>query len=414
MIPQRFPRTSEPPRRQRLHPDRRAVSEVLGVLLAFSLVVSVAAVVQVNAVPVWNGDLEHAHSRTSHDSLVELDEAVARVSASGVPERATVDPGVEYPTRLVFRNPPPATGALETTDPATVTLSNVEAVGGASTYWDGTDRTFQTRAVTLRTDYRELDTDPVFHYEGTVLFTDHDDTVVVTQQTLLNGNHVSLVALDGDLSTAGTAPVTVDVTPVSVGGDPLVVRNDGSDAVTLTLPTRLSEAAWEAQLDGTYGSVSGYTAPAGVTPGFVTVTLARGVHGGPDVYKLHLSQVRLGPATPTSTSPPAAYLVAVDGDGEHVPEGGSQLAVVEVRDGFDNPVAGATIRARMTDGTGTVTANGVEASQTVTGVDGRGSFVYVAPDSVSGPTPETVTVEVLDEYGAVVDAVQFTVEVRER
>lgn len=388
--------------------DRRAASEVLGILLAFSLVVSLVAIVQVNAVPVWNGDLEYTHSQESHASMVELDEAVTRATTSGLPERVTFDRGVEYPTRLVFLNPPPAMGSLTTSEASTVTLSNVEAVGSPSTYWDGTKHTFETQAVSLHTDYRELATDQTIHYEGGVLFTDRDDTEVVSQQTLVNGNHVSLVAVEGELGGTSTESVTVDVVPASVGGDALVVRNDVStgNAITLTLPTTLSETSWEEQLDGTYGAVDSYDASQGT----VTVRLATQSEGGPGVYKLHLSKVVLGTAT---TTPPAAYLVPVSGDGEHVPEDGSHLFTVETRDGYNNPVAGATVRA-STSGTGMVTAKGLATADTTTDDDGRALFVYEAPDSVSGPSTKTITVDVLNDSGTVVDTIDLTVEVRKQ
>jgi len=385
--------------------DSRGASEVLGVILAFGLVLSVLTVVQVTAVPVWVADAENGHSETLRGQVVDLDEAVLRAGLTGVEGRQRLDLSPTYSARFAFVTPPPAAGTVSTTTPANLTISNARATGAASGYWDGSDRTFETSRIEASVPYHRFDDRPTHVIEGGTVFTRHaTDAETVVHHAAVNGNRLTLVAVDGELDVSTTGDETVTVTGASVGAEPIqVVSADGSSPIVVELPTGLSEASWREAVDGEPRATipaDGYRVVGGQA--FVTLELpATDDDGDLLSYQLRLAKVGVGTGW-TAESP--AYLVPAVGNGSAVPAGGSQQVVVEVRDRFNNPVPGATV-THTEPGTGDVTVVG----SAQTDADGRVTLRYDATDPVGGPTDVSFDVGVSTPG---VDDLTITLEVR--
>ncbi|WP_416840640.1 hypothetical protein [Haloferax sp. DFSO52] len=361
----------------------RATSEILGLVFAFALVVSVIATAQLAMTPALTAGDEADHQHRVTADLAELDSAVFAAAGTGDAGRVAVDTDVSYPERYLLVSPPHATGTFATDSVGSVTLSNATAVGAASVYWDGTDRVFQTESLVYYPNYAERTTETLHVESGVAYLSAGDGTEVVHRQSLVRGTDITLVLLEDELDGQTVAGQTVRFAAVTSSDRTLTVRS-GSDPLTITVPTTLSEETWQDLLaDEPYVTDVTY-APAG--PGTdhaeLTVKLA------PGLYDLHLARVSVGSSetggygiaegADDDATDSVAYLVLESPNGTWVPNGGRETVVVRAFDRSGAPVAGAELT--WTDGTyGTVSApDGV-----ITDEDGRVELRYQATDTVT-------------------------------
>ena len=388
-----------------LRGDRRGASAILGTMLAFALVVSLVAMVQVSAVPAWNQQTEFEHLTAVETDFAAFDESVAK-AVDGRQTRATLDAGVDYPTRALFVSPAAGSGSLRTTDPATARISGAVATGKTGTYWDGSEHAFDTQQFVYRPDYRYLQSEPSLVHEGTAQYTAYGGGGEVgATQSLVDGTKISLVFLEGDIDTATSEATTFGVVPLSAGTDYITVTDSGTP-ITISVPTRLSEDTWR-DLLADEPNVRSIDYATGADSNTLTVELAPG-----KTYDLRLS--RVGIDTPGALQAPA-YIVDVEGDNAVLPPGATHRAVVEVRDAQNNPVPNAVVKASpgLTAESGRIVARDTGTVSTVTDSDGRATFVYTAPGSIDGVVNDEFDVVVKDDGGATVDRVTFDVQLRE-
>ncbi|MFC7174547.1 hypothetical protein ACFQL0_16695 [Haloplanus litoreus] len=191
----------------------------------------------------------------------------------------------------------------------------------------------------------------------------------MTDQRLLNGNRLYVVALNGSLGRSGTQAVSVSPTPVSASDRTVAVN--GSD-IAIEVGTDLSEDEWERLLADQYesngGRIDGNESGVTVSGGTLTVDLVPN-----RTYRLRMAKVGVGTDV-TDTS--ERYLTVVDG-ADSVTAGGTRRIVLEVRDGYNNPVSGVPVEAAV-DGDGSV-------RPTTAVSDGQGQVIYEysAPDSLA-------------------------------
>ncbi|MFC7195918.1 Ig-like domain-containing protein [Halosimplex aquaticum] len=101
----------------------------------------------------------------------------------------------------------------------------------------------------------------------------------------------------------------------------------------------------------------------------------------PGTYDLRMAKAGVGTRV---TGTDAAYVTAPSGANATVPEDGSQRLVVEVRDAYNNPVAGVEV-------TGSADVGALASRTATTGENGRATFRYDAP-SVTAATEASVNV----------------------
>ncbi|WP_410766725.1 hypothetical protein [Haloferax sp. DFSO60] len=378
--------------------DSRGVSEILGLILAFGLVVSVIAVVQMAGTPVWTAGDEAEHNARVSSDLATLDSAVFRTAGFDQQGSVAVETDLTYQNRYISLSPPDSTGVFTTSDAQSVRLDNAKALGSESVYWNGTNYTFDG-ATTLRyaPQYTERESQSLVIESG-VSYLDADGDIVVNRQSLVSGTTVNLVILEGDLDGHTTAGETVSLSAVSTRTEPLPVSDDGSP-IRITVPTSLSEAVWGDLLaDEPYASV----VPDG-NPNTVTVELAAG-----QTYDLRIARISIGTALESTD---AKYLVVEEGDLAGVPAGGNQTLVVRAFDEYGAPAAGAQVTvANPTPLGGTVVAP--DGSTTArTDESGRARFTYTARSDVTSIQPDNVTVS-LAGVGGPAAATTIDLEVR--
>lgn len=345
--------------------DNSGVSEVIGFVLVLGLLVLALAVFQVTAVPIWNENVELNHNTQVQNEMQEIRNAVLTTANSGGSATGSVKLGTDYPNRVVLRNPPASTGRLETTEVRTVTVENATIGGNADLFWDsrGGEIRLDTRRIRYTPSYNEYQNAPTTFYENSVVYNDQDGgTAPITEQSVVDGDRINLVSVNGSLSETGSERANFDSSPLSAPSNRISMTDEGSGGnVTLELPTDLSASDWERLLEeemvGEGGNVVNVSKPSDT----VRIELAE------SNYTLRTAGVGVGS---DKSEPGPAYITEVSGDGESVPEGGTVTLVAEVRDRYSNPVPGETVVVSEDSG------NRILGDTKTTDPEGRVRFRY--------------------------------------
>lgn len=212
--------------------DERGVSEVLGAVLVFGLLVSVLVLFQTVAIPDANEEIEFKHSERVNDDIRLLRNAVLGAADHEERRAADIELGTQYPTRMVFLNPPSPSGTLQTGDSNTISASEFSVSNVCDVD--------ETRSVTYRSQYSEYENAPTLVYENTVVYREFgDERIIDSGQAVVSGNRITLRPLVGTLSESGTDTRTVDFVGNSTGGT--VVTDD----LDITIPSELGDEEWE-------------------------------------------------------------------------------------------------------------------------------------------------------------------------
>lgn len=227
--------------------DDRGVSEVIGAILVFGLLVSLLAIVQTQAVPNANKEVEVKHSADVQGDLANLQAAITRSSMFGGTESTTVETGMTYPSRLILYNPPAVQGTLETrSGPAPNTqLARFFATNPDTySYINGSLLNYSTNVVEYRSDYNRYQNPPTIRYEHTALVSDYgDQTTVEAEGSFVSGKNINLVLLRDGLQESQVRPATVTTYPVSAPAQAVEVQT-GSDPGQILVPTNLNDSVW--------------------------------------------------------------------------------------------------------------------------------------------------------------------------
>jgi hypothetical protein len=364
-----------------LRGDDRGVVVQVGAVILFGFVILAITMYQVQVVPDQNREIEFNHNERVQDQLLDVRSAIMTTAGGGGSRSVSVTLGTNYPSRTIFLNPSPPYGKLRTVgttnESVAITVANAEAKNGdTDDFWNGENRSFSTGTLVYEPFYHRYDNAPTTVYENSVVANRFDSaTLVTSDQNIVDGRTITLVALNGSLRESGGDSVSVDMKPVSVSSNTIQVANASSgENVTVRIPTTLPKATWTGLLRSEFRSNGGHIlAPLNYknrsgAPNVLSIELE------PGTYTLQLSKVGVG----SDTRPPEpAYLVNVGGDSKNVPEGTNATIVVEVRDRYNNPVSDVTVNASTSVGS-------IENATITTGTDGQAVFKYVAPDDIDG------------------------------
>jgi hypothetical protein len=391
----------------------RGASTVIGFVILFGIVVMMVTIWQVQIIPSQNAEVEYRHSQDVRTDLIELRDGILDAPSSGQPRRVSVSMGTDYPDRTLYVNPPPVYGTIETVNasgsPFTIRVENASATDaarpGVGQHWNGSDRVFPTATFAYVPHYNELSYDPTFVYEHTVIHDVSSDGDSMGEQSIVDGRDVSLVALDSNVDASTTETLDLTAIPHGTGVRSVEVHN-GSSPVTIKVPTRRSQDAWNRSLRGELTTNGGHVLNVTVDEAALTdpwslarIRLASGVR-----YNVQMAAVSLGEGSHSPQSP-TEYLTPIKGDGATTTAGETTRLVVEARNQFDNPVANRTVR--FDTDLGQLRAAG-EESNTVTVQTGRRGRATVQLESSTTGTA-TVTATAPDESG--VDPLSLTVNV---
>jgi len=383
-----------------LRGDDRAQSVQIGAAILLAFLVLAFASYQASVVPSQNEQVEYNHNQEVQSQMQDLRGGIVSVPGGATGRSVSVKLGTRYPERTLFVNPGPPTGNLRTTPPDDIAIENATAAGETGDYWNGTNRTVATRGMVYTANYAVWQNAPRIAYENSVSYNDYRaDTILESDQRLVQGRQITVVALNGSYQEASTRTVSVDLEAISTSSNVVTVENTTGDNVTLRFPTRLNETKWNDLLEEQRTTNGGHVVDVSVTNRTGSPYDELVLELEQDVtYRLRMANVGVG----TGIEPPdTAYVTDLEGDNASINAGGSQRLVVQVRDEFNNPVTGEVVNATVTSGPGSVTPN-----QTETDADGRAAFVY------SSSTSGTATIEAnVSTSPDATEKVEFTVDV---
>jgi len=337
--------------------DNRAVTVQIGAILLFATLIIAMSIYQVTIVPSQNADVEYQHSQTVQNQMTDIRNGILRAIATGTTQPASVTLGTQYPSRVFLVNPPPATGTLQTSDAGSIQLTNVAARNNETNHFFEATEGWNTSTKTLsyEPNYHEYDNAPTILYESSILSNYYPDTenspaIPISNQVLVNEetDTITLVALNGSLSTTQSGSVSVEPIPLSAPYEPVeITPKEGTDPITLTVPTKVSPDLMEDR-----------TSLTDVAPGPRSETVNITLRGD---YTLRTAKIGVGSGT---TEPGPRYLTT----SENTVVRPNEEFTVSVRDKFNNPVGDQNV---------TVTANGsVEDSKQRVSQAGDVTFTY--------------------------------------
>jgi hypothetical protein len=315
----------------------RGVSEILGSILVFALVLAVLILVQVFAVPAANAQVEFEHSTNVEAEVGEVGASFDRLATTGGSETLTIDAGLNYPPRIFLLNPSPASYTFAASplvaDGVNVTNLSTASIDAEADEYISDERSgtlsYDARSYTLETGYSQYQNAPSYTIEGGVLYKRFDNGAVSFLDTgsVIDGRSINLVVLDGALSQGGSGSLNLQTTAVSTATRPITVENRSDGPITVRLATGLDQTDWEDLLDGQpIDNVD-------VENGVAKITLE------PGAYDLRITRIQIGPGT---ESPDTAYLTAPDGNVVPVSGDATRLSV-EARDEYNNPLSRANV-----------------------------------------------------------------------
>lgn len=365
-----------------LRPDTRGQTVQIGVVLLFATAILAMTLYQVQVIPSQNHEIEFDHNQQVQDEMTSLRSTIHSIEDTNRDRKVSITLGTTYPERTLFVNPSPPIGTLRTVgtaDPAvTVTIENATGVDDdVDDFWNtNTSRVhdFSTGAVVYDPTYTRYDNAPKTVYENSVLYNRFDGAnLTLTNQLLVEGNTISVVALNGTFEKTSQGTANVPVEALSASTRSIVVRSSDSDPLTLRVPTQLPNESWTSLLRGEYEENGGN----------ITDQEYRNRSGEPNVlilrldsgrYRLNLARIGVGKNT---DRPEQRYLVGVHGDDLVVGENETARVTVEVRDRFNNPVSDVQVIAHA--------AGRLQNGTQFTGDDGQATFIYEAERDLDGP-----------------------------
>ena len=335
-------------RRERFTDDERGVSEVVGAILVFGLLIALMAILQTQAVPAANAEVEFDHNQEVQGDLAKFHERASRVALYGSGESVRIRTGTGYPTRMLFFNPPRAAGTVSTSENREATISNAEATDPeVADYLDGSDVTLDSRTFRYSVRYNELDEAPTTKYEYGILYNQHRDaTINQNPGSVIDDTHINLVFMAGDYSRTTSQAQSLDVRPVSAPARPVTVEGENGNDIVLELPTEMPVSEWQ-DLYGDQDTVVEIT--EGSRDDTVEITL-----DGSEQYTLRMAALGLEQGV---EKPDAHYIVPANDGVADVGTGGETSVVFEVRDRYNNPVAGEEVEIDFDGTTHTVKTN---------------------------------------------------------
>lgn len=356
----------------KLTADDRGVSEVVGAILVFGLLIALMAILQTQAVPAANEEVEYNHNQEVQSDLVKFQETASRVAASGSSESTRIRMGTTYPSRMLFFNPRSPGGELRTAGSGSVGIYNVEATDPVvDKHFGGSLTGLESKRVEYRPNYNEYRNSPTTTLEYGAVYRDFgEEKIVDNPGQIISGNTVSLTFFTGDLSHTSGRAVSVEAQPTSAPTRTVSVQPT-ANVMTLHLPTKLTASEWE-QIVGDEENVVDVRDVQDADA--VEIDL-----DGDETYNLRMSQIGLGSGV---QSPDAAYIAPVRT--HNIQTAQANRLPIEVRDKYNNPVSGETVNLRVDTGE---FQNGQKTIESRTVEDGQPAAQYF-----TGQTG-TVTIE---------------------
>ncbi|HIE31879.1 MAG TPA: hypothetical protein EYP67_05810 [Methanosarcinales archaeon] len=218
--------------------NESAVSEVIGSLMIFGIIVGLIGIMQAYQVPEWNAAVESEHFDQVCSDFVGLRADIEDVEKLGIPKSSDLQMGVKYPERFIFRNPGTGVSGTITTYPLDV---NVSYSRYGSVKW----KNYTSSGIVY--EMHGTSRSPKLVYEHGLIIKDYGDANVTEyEQSLITGGEIFIpIVLWDDYSFSSTEAQTFSMLPVP----PSDCRSTSFSYMNVTLETRYPDV-WNESYSG--------------------------------------------------------------------------------------------------------------------------------------------------------------------
>lgn len=94
--------------------DEKGVSEVIGAILIFTILVAFLGMLQVCGVPAWNKETEFSHFNRLFDDFLDMKRIIQDTAVYDLPRTGVLHTSLDYPARMFLINPPKPSAIIMT------------------------------------------------------------------------------------------------------------------------------------------------------------------------------------------------------------------------------------------------------------------------------------------------------------
>ena len=171
--------------------ENEGVSNIIGTLLIFAVLVSLYGAYQSTAVPVWNKGVEYDHLDVVYADMMSMKSDIEDVALLISPKSSDIHLGVRYPERMIFMNPGEGAAGMLTVE-SDVNISVAYTTSGAAA-------PDMLNYSSSRITYELYGTigSPKYVYEHGILIKDFRTSSVTTdEQKLIVGDNIYIPILN--------------------------------------------------------------------------------------------------------------------------------------------------------------------------------------------------------------------------
>lgn len=360
--------------------DNRGQSIQIGAVLLFGVLIIGLSVWQASIIPSQNENVEFNHNEDVQDQMNELRSTINSMADASITRSTNIDTGVRYPSRTIFRNPPPVSGIIQTyetdNENFNFTIKNAspreENLGNL---WDlqtgkSTTGIYNTGSIQYVPQYNEYNNPPRTIYEHSIVYNKFDregSTLPISGQSLIDGNQINLISLTGDINEERIDSTSIDIQPISTRTKTVTIEPDIDEVtgerqpVTIDIPTRLNEFQWNQAISDRHSvnTLENEEDPFSENDEIQTIRIEMDEDSPRDSYRLQLSKVGIG-SERSETNP--KYLSMRDGNRGTITQGESQTFRLETRNEFNKPLTDIDVNGEIIEGGGELNSNTIKSN----------------------------------------------------
>nr|AAU84354.1 conserved hypothetical protein [uncultured archaeon GZfos9D8] len=192
--------------------DGKGVSNIIGTLLIFAILVSLFGAFQTTMVPVWNKGVEYDHLDVVYGDMMSLKSDIEDVALHTSPKSSEIHLGVRYPERAIFMNPGEGAAGMLTVEKGVKIIVEyaVLNISGVATLME--PLTFYSSRITYEL-YGTIGS-PKYVYEHGILIRDYGTSNVTTdEQPLIINDNIYIPVVN---ATANFTKSSLDVESLAI------------------------------------------------------------------------------------------------------------------------------------------------------------------------------------------------------
>lgn len=178
---------------KKIRSDDKGVSEVIGSVLIFTILVAFIGLLQTYYVPKWNSDVEAGHFNDLYDDVLDLKRIIQDTAVYDLPRTAVIHTSLYYPERMFLVNPSRPSGMITTRLDKQVIL----------TYDNNITEKVNSCTVRITEGYNYFNA-PTLVLEHGMIIGEYGIKNYMIDEPLLNNINIDLLLIDCENSSVGT------------------------------------------------------------------------------------------------------------------------------------------------------------------------------------------------------------------